>query len=417
MQLDTRRLRSVLARILLILLSAPSVQAQVRAHPKSAQSAESEQSTLGTQSSAPKGTRVATKIGYYRDDDGLDVVTPIVSFTQKIYDTTTLGFIYDADTFTAATVDVRTHASKSFSETRHGFGFWGTHRLIDKQLDLSGNLDLSFERDYASMTLGAGFSKDLLNKNLTLAGGYSYVANAIGRAGTPIQNYLDTLNIHAFNASFTQLLSKYTFINLSGSFIFNDGYQASVYRYVPLFLVGNVEEKDINETNLLAGIVQPVMRPAERLPKQRSRWAVVARVNHYLPWMMSVAADYRYYTDTWSLKSNTLSLKLYIELPHDFEVRLRNRLYGQSAAKYYQRTYVLDSPDSLPEYYTMDRELGTFSYFMPGIKLSKDFVDIENIEVLTIDWKIDAQYTRYEDFVFLENRLAWIFQFGVSVGL
>src|SRR5262245_13429087 len=128
---------------------------------------------------APRGTRVASKVAVYKDNDGLTVVTPIISVTQTIRDTTTVEAEYDVDTLTAAAVDVRTSATPKFSEVRHGAALSVTQHVRSWDTDLTGSLEVSREADYASATFSAGFSSDFLEKNVTLGGGYSYVANAV----------------------------------------------------------------------------------------------------------------------------------------------------------------------------------------------------------------------------------------------
>ena len=52
--------------------------------------------SLEAKTEAPIGTRVAGKLVVYEDNDGLTVVSPIVSTTQKIFDTTSFTSEYVA---------------------------------------------------------------------------------------------------------------------------------------------------------------------------------------------------------------------------------------------------------------------------------------------------------------------------------
>ncbi len=366
---------------------------------------------------APFGTRVATKVAYYTDDDGLTVVTPIVSVSQTIYDTTSLALEYDADILTAATVDVRTEATDKFHEVRHGLAFSATHRVRSLDTDLSGAVSLSREADYASITAGFGFASDFLQRNLTFGMGYAWVGNAVGRSHTPFNHFLDTLNIHALNVSLTQLTTKDGFIQLSGSLIANFGYQGSVYRYVPLFLAGSVDPSSVDETTLLDGSVHPFIRPAEQVPRTRWRGAAAFRWKHHLPWDFFIDASYRFYLDDWAITSHTVDLHLYQRIFGVLTVRLRNRFYFQTPASFYQRVYVIPNARELPEFFTMDRELSGYWYDMPGVQLALMLPRFGGLERWQIDAKFDVQFTRYSEFAFLLERTAFVFGGGLTLEL
>lgn len=398
------KLRATLCTFLLLTLAAPLARAEpLEEHRdlrrKDGDSAES-------QVAAPAGTRVASKLALYTDDDGLTVITPIISVTQRIFDATSLSVEYDADVLSAATVDVRTAATDKFDEVRHGLAVSGIHRVRSWETDLNGSVSLSREADYASATFSAGFASDFLEKNVTLGGGYSYVVNLVGRAKTPFDSFLDILNIHAVSLSYTQLVSKRSYFQLSSSLIAAFGYQASVYRYVPLFLDGQIDPALLNESTLGTGEVRPLLRPAERVPRDRYRGALVLRYNHAFPFGFTLVPAYRVYADSWGVTSHTADVMLYQHLPLGLVLRLRNRFYYQSGASFYQRVYVIDSSDVLPENYTTDRELGTFWYDLVGLKLSLELPGLAWFEKVVIDVKGDLQYTSYTDFAYLPERTA-----------
>lgn len=366
---------------------------------------------------APFGTRVASKLAYYTDDDGLTVVTPIVSVEQKIFDTSSITLEYDADVLSAATVDVRTSATDKFDETRHGIALSGGHKIRSLETDLGGSVSYSRENDYQSVTVGGGFSTELLQKNVTVGAGYSYVYNSVGRSHTSLDAFEDHLDIHAVNASFTQLLSKRTYLQLSGSVIVARGYQASVYRYVPIFLEGTMDPAQLSEASLLSGAVRPLERLAERLPRDRLRGAAVARLNHAFDFGMTVAGDYRFYADDWAITSHTLSVNVYQKLPAGVQLRLRNRFYIQTEADFYQVAYTVPDAETRPTLFTMDRELSAFWYDMVGLKLSLELPVPSFLERVVLDLKGDLQYTKYEDFAYLLDRTAVIVGGGLTVEL
>jgi len=367
---------------------------------------------------APLGTSTTTKLGVYSDNDQVQVVTPLVSVSQRIYDTTQLGVSWDADVLTAASIDVRTAASKGFKEMRNGVALTVDHSFLAQELTASAAVSGSREADYASLTVGGGLSKELFQKNLTLAGGYAYVGNLVGRSLTRYSQFHERLDIHALNASATQLLSRTTLLQLSTSFITARGYQASVYRYVPVFLSGRAgTELKLDEQSLLDGSAAPLYRVAETLPETRLRWAGVIRINHYLPWKMALAADYRLYLDSWALASHTFAIKLHQELPFGIRLRLRGRFYTQRAASFYQEVYRVDRVGDRPAWLTMDRELSTYWYGLVGAKLVFALPAFGPLRGSSIDLKVDYQRTRYANFAYLQTRDAWVFEAGFTMEL
>ncbi len=366
---------------------------------------------------APVGTRVASKMAYYTDDDDLTVVTPIISVQQKIFDASSISLEYDADILSAATVDVRTAATDKFEEVRHGLSLAGTHRVIPWEADFSAAVSYSREYDYESVTLGGGFAKELLHKNLTLGAGYSYVSNRVGRSRTSFDSFEEHLDIHALSASVTQLLSKSAYVQLSGSMIMARGYQASVYRYVPLFLQDSVQQNQVNEDSLMDGTIHPLSRSLERLPRARTRGAAVVRLNKRFASRTTIAADYRFYLDDWALRSHTASVKIYQPLGSHVILRLRNRFYIQDGADFYRSVYFVADAQSAPEFYTIDRELGTYWYDLVGLKVALKVGGGGLFESVEFDLKADLQYTSYSDFVYLPERTAVIVGGGITVEL
>src|SRR5262249_26339757 len=156
-----------------------------------------------------------------------------------------------------------------------------------KATTLTGNYIYSTENDYESHNINIGFSQDLFEKNSTLALGYSYAYNNVGRAGDQI--FHERLQVHGIGASWTQVFTRKTIGQLSYSFAYNDGYQASPYRFVSIFaaddytVIGKVREQD---------------------PAQRYRHAFVAALNQHIGEDSAFQADYRLYFDNWGIAAH-----------------------------------------------------------------------------------------------------------------
>ena len=110
--------------------------------------------------------------------------------------------------------------------------------------------------------------------------------------------------------------------------------------------------------------------------------------------------DYRLYRDTWGITSHTLGARYFVELTRKLELRLRERLYTQSGASFYQSLYTMPA-----KYITFDRELSPLWSETIGAKLAYRFSDSVEGEL-----KLDAFYYAYADFAPLASRT------GANVG-
>src|SRR5579863_4971312 len=99
-----------------------------------------------------------------------------------------------------------------------------------KLTTVSADYVYSVENDYQSHNADVSFSQDLFEKNSTLALGWSVSENSVGRTGD--QQFHKSLFVTGASASWTQVLNRKTIAQLSYSFSYNDGYQASPYRFV-----------------------------------------------------------------------------------------------------------------------------------------------------------------------------------------
>lgn len=78
--------------------------------------------------------------------------------------------------------------------------------------------------------------------------------------------------------------------------------------------------------------------------------------------------DYRYYDDSWDIRSNTIKLSWYQNLPWDIQVIPSVRLYDQSEAFFYQIFYP-ETPAN--GYYSTDYRLSEYGAITYGLTLNK----------------------------------------------
>lgn len=105
----------------------------------------------------------------------------------------------------------------------------------------------------------------------------------------------------------------------------------------------------------------------EKLPSQRFKLPVGARLNYFLGDHIIIKTYYRYYMDNWGLKSHTANIELPIKLNSFFSISPFYRYYVQTAVKYFAAYGDHKTQD---EYYTSNYALSAFSssFFGAGIR-------------------------------------------------
>jgi hypothetical protein len=102
----------------------------------------------------------------------------------------------------------------------------------------------------------------------------------------------------------------------------------------------------------------------EKLPSNRFKLPLGFRANYFLGDNIILRTYYRYYTDSWGIKSNTAGLEIPVKITPFFSISPFYRYYDQSAAKYFAPYEVHSQSD---QYYTSNYEYSKFSANFYGI--------------------------------------------------
>jgi hypothetical protein len=327
------------------------------------------------------------KTQVYTDSDHTTVVSPLVALSRDAWRGGTLSASYVADVVSSASIDVISNATKKMTDYRSEITAGLSQKLRATTIDAS--YIYSIENDYESHNIALGFSQDLFEKNSTIALGYTFAYNNVGRSGD--QLFHRTLMVNGIGASWTQVFTKRTIGQLSYSFAYNDGYQASPYRFVPVAAADGSTLYKVPETD----------------PDQRIRHAFVAALNQHIGLDSAFQADYRIYFDSWGLQAHTIQLRYFITWK-DVTLRLRERFYYQSKADFFKSRYT-----DLQPYMTFDRELSTFWSNVAGFKVSWRLPWVHR--ALALEVKTDVFYFNYIDFLPLPYRVGGNVELGLNV--
>lgn len=325
---------------------------------------------------------------YYFTDSGANkVVTTSFTLAKKLLQMTTFLIDIELDHVTVPPITAVTGAtrpsrrgSEPFEKSR-GQVIVGVEQGLDQNLTVAGNFYRSQEIDYVSNAVVGTISRDLNDKNTTVTLRGQYNTDRVGKIleSGDVTNAKKYVFTGAMNL--TQVLSPTTVIDLSYDVVYMKGMLSDPYRQVKVI-------DDAGATKIVD----------ELHPAGRTRHAGSARLSQFIPSIRaSVIANYRYYGDTWSVKSHTGELKLNKYIFGDLVFAADYRYYTQTGASFFLSRYV-GSAFTAGAYRTADYKLKPFSSNNIGLSLTfmlralgRGNADLEFLE----NSSIEVMYFRY----------------------
>lgn len=290
---------------------------------------------------APIGGQVRGAVYVRTDSDRTTVVSPRVHLRQPLRGPQTrLDVTYSLDAWTSASVDIRTAATPIVRESRHE-GVVGVERERGN-LTWSASYRLSHEPDYLANSATLAGQSDLAQRTVTLAGRLFGALDRVGRSGD--DRFREPLRAAGALVGATFVLGRTTVLNLAYELRGALGYMASPYRFVA-----------VGGDDGVCDATAPFCLP-EVHPRRRSRHAWAGRLRQALGRRLSAGATYRFYVDSWQLRSHTLAVDLAATPARGATLALEYRAYAQSGAFFYRARYLSPEPGG---YFTRDRELSS----------------------------------------------------------
>ncbi len=338
----------------------------------------------------------ATATTYVRaDTDATRVISPSVRAVGRVADHGRVEGAYTMDAWSGASIDVRTSASQAIDERRHQLDLAGAYE--GASVTFGAAYRGSFEPDYianggALMVLGR-----MNGGNTELQADLAGSAERVGRVGDP-RFWLDQ---HRASGRLTvlQVLDARSWLQASWETGFIGGFQSSPYRFVG---VGGG----------LCSSAAPLCLP-EHVPDARVRNAATVRARRAFGDHTSVGAGYRFYFDSWSLRSSTFEADVAWLVGAHGTLELRYRYYTQSDAEFYRAVY--DSLAQTGGYITRDRKLSAFYDNALALGYLHAFERDPGEPVFVLGLRANGTLFRYLDFIGLERVFA--LETTASIGL
>lgn len=328
---------------------------------------------------------------HYYSGDNVNVDGPALLVRKNLLNQFSIEASHTEDNVSCASVDVVSQASKQkFTDKRTENDASFTYLQGDSRISVSTML--STESDYDSKTVGLNISQDVLNGMSTVLLGVSRGWDEVRRNDTDFKQDLDR---HSVKMGLSQVLTRKLVGNFVYELINDDGYLANPYR---------------------GAIVMGAPIANEVVPASRTSHAFGFSSVYYLDPRAAFKASYRYYQDTWDIKSHTLGFGYAKPVTPDIIAEVRYRFYTQDKASFYQ-----DDAAFLTKYISRDKELSTYHDHGLGVVLTYDMNAFKpnSLSKLTGTASWDTIQFSYDDFTNPRNGkdfsfTAQVIQFSLS---
>ena len=246
---------------------------------------------------------------------GVEISGPSILVRKSIGSSVSLSANYYVDMISSASIDVITTASPYTEErTQYSLGM----DYLRGNTTLSGGFTDSTESDFDSRTYNLSVSQDMFGDMTTLTLSYAYGDDTVRRSDDPTF-FRDNTRQH-YGVGLTQILTRNLIAALNFETITDEGFLNNPYRSVRYLDPGSAIGYSYE---------------AELYPSTRTTNAIGIRAKYYLPYRAALEAQYRFFTDTWAIDANTVSIA-YIHPWKEFIFTAKYRWHDQTGAHFFR---------------------------------------------------------------------------------
>lgn len=314
---------------------------------------------------------------YHRyDGGGVTIDGPSILVRKSVGKSVSLSANYYVDMVSSASIDVITTASP-YTEERTQYSVAGDY--LRGNTTISAGYTSSVESDFDANTYHLAVSQDMFGQLTTLTMSYSYGDDTVGKSDDPDFSR-DNTRQH-YGVGLTQILTRNMVAALNIEVITDEGFLNNPYRSVRFLDASLGTGYDFEQ---------------ELYPRTRTSNAFGIRTKYYLPYRAALEAQYRYFADTWDIKSHTASLT-YIHPWRDFTFTAKYRYHDQTGAHFFRDVF---SRSEATNFRGRDKELSPLS--SQTIKLGVAYEFLSDgwgfVDKGTVNLSVDYLTVDYEEF-------------------
>ena len=311
------------------------------------------------------------------DGGGVTIQGPSLLVRKQFANKFSASANYYVDKVSSASIDVVTTASP-YEEERTQTSV-GLDYLHDRWL-MNIGFSKSEENDYTADTVSFGISQDLFGDLTTVSLGYSLGNDEVSRRGDA--SFADTVERQHYRLGLSQILTKNLLLGLSFETISDEGFLNNPYRSVRYVDSGSPIGYSFEQ---------------ELYPRTRTSDAGALRLRFYLPYRAAIHGEYRQYSDTWDIQSDTFELGYTHPIEPGWVIEGKLRFYSQDKADFFSDLF---PRSQFQNFIARDKELSTFTSQTLRLGASYDFVRSgwKFVERGTVSVVYDYIQFDYEDF-------------------
>ena len=333
--------------------------------------------TLGQAAVAGVLPEDRTDLLYHRyEGGGVAIDGPSLLLRKKVGKSISVVGNYYVDMVSSASIDVVTTASP-YSEERTQWSLGVDY--LRGNTTMSANYTNSSESDFDATTYSLAISQDMFGDLTTLTLSYALGDDDVGRSDDP--TFLRNNTRQHYGIGLTQILTRNLITSLNVETITDEGFLNNPYRSVryadPVSAIGYSYEPEL-------------------YPSTRTTNAVGLRARYHLPYRAAIQGEYRFFTDTWGVDSNTAAFS-YVHPWKDWTFEAGVRWHDQTAADFYRDIF---SRSEATNFRARDKELSSltsqtleFSVGYEFLKNGWNFVDKGSV-----NFSINMMHVDYDDF-------------------
>ncbi|UKB86035.1 DUF3570 domain-containing protein [Chryseobacterium sp. MEBOG06] len=297
-----------------------------------------------------------------------------------------LNLSVGVDHYTSASsdmIDLKANSSASHADTRIYPALQWSRENENKGSPLFGGISFSTEFDYQSYGANIGFAQKTGNRMGEFTAKFQTYLDQVklippielrtgNSTGGGHENYgTSGRNTFALSLAYSQIINQ----NFQVEFM-TDAVQQTGFLSLPFHRVYFTD-----------GFVHQ-----EALPDKRFKLPLGVRANYFLGDKFILRTYYRFYTDSWGIRSNTLSIEAPVKISPFVSISPFYRYYSQKGTKYFAP---YEQHTAFDDYYTSNYDLSTFNrnFYGAGIRLSpkNGLSGIERMNMLEIRY---GHYTK-----------------------
>ena len=246
---------------------------------------------------------------------GVEIDGPSILMRKSIGSSVSLSANYYVDMISSASIDVITTASP-YTEERTQYSLGADY--LRGNTTLSAGYVSSEESDFDATTYALSVSQDMFGDMTTLTLSYAYGDDTVGRSDDP--TFMRENTRQHYGVGLTQILTRNLITALNFETITDEGFLNNPYRSVRYLDPGSAIGYSYE---------------AELYPSTRTTTAVGIRAKYFLPYRAALQAQYRFFTDTWDIDANTVSIA-YIHPWKEFTFTAKYRWHDQTGAHFFR---------------------------------------------------------------------------------